>query len=101
MEKRGYSRRKHTSLASVLGFLFTSNRQIVDDGFKHALIVYEDHQTKGIRLQASVWEGELRGTPVWTAIGSYIPSNPFFRLFDALLGAFDTNSTLSHPPVCI
>ncbi|KAK0628124.1 hypothetical protein B0T17DRAFT_486231 [Bombardia bombarda] len=41
--------------------------QIIDDGFKHSLIVYEDLQTQGIRLHAAVWEGELRQCPVWTA----------------------------------
>lgn len=44
-------------------------RQILDDGFKHSLIVYEDIATKGIRLHAAVWEGELRQCPVWTAFG--------------------------------
>ncbi|KAK3330280.1 hypothetical protein B0H66DRAFT_611683 [Apodospora peruviana] len=41
--------------------------QIIDDGYKHSLIVYEDLQTRGIRLHAAVWEGELRQCPVWTA----------------------------------
>ncbi|KAH6636758.1 hypothetical protein F5144DRAFT_193253 [Chaetomium tenue] len=41
--------------------------QIIDDGFKHSLIVYEDMQSRGLRLHAAVWEGELRQCPVWTA----------------------------------
>lgn len=41
--------------------------QIIDDGYKHSLIVYEDLQARGIRLHAAVWEGELRQCPVWTA----------------------------------
>ncbi|KAK4207321.1 hypothetical protein QBC37DRAFT_97120 [Rhypophila decipiens] len=41
--------------------------QIIDDGFKHSLIVYQDSHTRGIRLHAAVWEGELRQCPVWTA----------------------------------
>ncbi|KAH6898528.1 hypothetical protein B0T10DRAFT_555837 [Thelonectria olida] len=41
--------------------------RIVDDGFRHSLIVYEDQATKGIRLHAAIWEGELRQCPVWTA----------------------------------
>jgi hypothetical protein len=49
--------------------------QIVDDGFRHSLIVYEDLQTRGLRLHAAVWEGELRQCPVWTAFGKY-PSPP-------------------------
>ena len=60
-------------LARVL--LTIPRRQIIDDGFKHSLIVYEDAQTKGIRLHAAVWEGELRQCPVWTAFGAY-PFNP-------------------------
>jgi hypothetical protein len=44
--------------------------QIIDDGFKHSLIVYEDIQTRGLRLHAAVWEGELRQCPVWTAFGT-------------------------------
>lgn len=43
--------------------------QIIDDGFKHSLIVYEDMQSRGLRLHAAVWEGELRQCPVWTAFG--------------------------------
>lgn len=46
-----------------------AHRQIIDDGYKHSLIVYEDLQTRGIRLHAAVWEGELRQCPVWTAFG--------------------------------
>ncbi|CCC04853.1 unnamed protein product [Sordaria macrospora k-hell] len=41
--------------------------QIVDDGYKHSLVVYEDQQTHGIRLHAAVWDGELKQCPVWTA----------------------------------
>lgn len=41
--------------------------RIVDDGFMHSLIVYEDYVTKGIRLHAAVWDGDLRQCPVWTA----------------------------------
>lgn len=33
----------------------------------HSLIVYEDFVTKGLRLHAAVWEGDLRQCPVWTA----------------------------------
>ncbi|KAK3956351.1 hypothetical protein QBC32DRAFT_330990 [Pseudoneurospora amorphoporcata] len=41
--------------------------QIVDDGYKHSLVVYEDQQTHGVRLHAAVWDGELKQCPVWTA----------------------------------
>lgn len=47
--------------------------QIIDDGFKHSLIVYEDMQSRGLRLHAAVWEGELRQCPVWTAFGWLSP----------------------------
>ncbi|EEY20063.1 conserved hypothetical protein [Verticillium alfalfae VaMs.102] len=49
--------------------------QIIDDGFKHSLIVYEDVETKGIRLHAAVWEGELRRCPVWTAFVTHQSSS--------------------------
>ncbi|KAK4128288.1 hypothetical protein N657DRAFT_563192 [Parathielavia appendiculata] len=50
--------------------------QIVDDGFKHSLIVYEDIQTRGLRLHAAVWEGELRQCPVWTAFVTHQSQSP-------------------------
>jgi len=50
--------------------------QIVDDGYKHSLIVYEDLQTHGIRLHAAVWEGELRQCPVWTAFVTHQSQSP-------------------------
>lgn len=43
------------------------HRQIIDDGFRHSLIVFEDLHTHGLRLHAAVWDGELRQCPVWTA----------------------------------
>lgn len=50
--------------------------QIIDDGYKHSLIVYEDQQTRGIRLHAAVWEGELRQCPVWTAFITHQSQSP-------------------------
>ncbi|KKY37164.1 hypothetical protein UCDDA912_g02805 [Diaporthe ampelina] len=41
--------------------------QIIDDDYQHSLIVYEDTRTRGMRLYAAVWDGELRACPVWTA----------------------------------
>lgn len=49
-------------------------RCIDDDGFKHSLIVYQDRSTRGLRLHTAVWDGELRGCPVWTAFGLFPPS---------------------------
>ncbi|OHE92323.1 hypothetical protein CORC01_12385 [Colletotrichum orchidophilum] len=50
--------------------------QIFDDGFKHALIVYRDLATQGLRLHASVWDGELRYCPVWTAFVTHQSASP-------------------------
>jgi hypothetical protein len=50
--------------------------QIIDDGFKHSLIVYEDMQSRGLRLHAAVWEGELRQCPVWTAFITHQSQSP-------------------------
>ncbi|KAI1460434.1 hypothetical protein F4805DRAFT_392781 [Annulohypoxylon moriforme] len=46
--------------------------QIIDDGYRHVLMVFEDTVTGGCRLHAAVWEGKLRACPVWTA---FIPPN--------------------------
>ncbi|KAI1386803.1 uncharacterized protein F4822DRAFT_431671 [Hypoxylon trugodes] len=46
--------------------------QIIDDGYPHVLMVFEDAVTGGCRLHAAVWEGKLRACPVWTA---FIPPN--------------------------
>lgn len=40
--------------------------RIVDDGYHHSLIVFQDRLTEGIRLHAAVWDGELVECPVWT-----------------------------------
>ncbi|WYZ42779.1 hypothetical protein EsH8_VI_000478 [Colletotrichum jinshuiense] len=50
--------------------------QIIDDNFKHALIVYRDLATQGIRLHAAVWDGELRHCPVWTAFITHQSASP-------------------------
>ncbi|KAI2463282.1 hypothetical protein F4781DRAFT_132335 [Annulohypoxylon bovei var. microspora] len=46
--------------------------QIIDDGYQHVLMVFEDTITGGCRLHAAVWEGKLRACPIWTA---FIPPN--------------------------
>ncbi|KAJ5601584.1 hypothetical protein N7510_011118 [Penicillium lagena] len=54
--------------------------QIIDDGFPHALRVYQDTVTGAVRLQASVHRGELKRTPVWTAfITSYLGTSGWLR----------------------
>ncbi|CAK7268241.1 hypothetical protein SEPCBS119000_002960 [Sporothrix epigloea] len=40
---------------------------IIDDGFQHSLQVLQDNNTRGLRLNANVWDGPLRYCPVWTA----------------------------------
>ncbi|KAJ5158606.1 uncharacterized protein N7500_008257 [Penicillium coprophilum] len=40
---------------------------ITDDDYVHALRVYKDLVTGAVRLQASVYLGEMKHTPVWTA----------------------------------
>ncbi|TPX19678.1 hypothetical protein DIZ76_017470 [Coccidioides immitis] len=48
--------------------------KIVDDNFAHALRVFRDHETKAVRLQATVLDGDLKRVPVWTAF-----VHPYFR----------------------
>ncbi|KAM0462339.1 hypothetical protein ACHAPV_003813 [Trichoderma viride] len=49
---------------------------ILDDGFKHSLIIYEDRHTGGRRIHVAVYEGELRQCPVWTAFITHQSSSP-------------------------
>ena len=41
--------------------------RIIDDDYCHALRVFRDTQSKAVRLQASVLDGEMKNAPVWTA----------------------------------
>ncbi|KAF5980835.1 hypothetical protein FCOIX_4585 [Fusarium coicis] len=50
--------------------------RILDDGFMHSLIVYEDYVTRGVRLHAAVWDGDLRQCPVWTAFITHQSASP-------------------------
>jgi hypothetical protein len=50
--------------------------RITDDGFWHYLVVYRDLMTGGLRLLATVWDGALRGCPVWTAFVTHQASSP-------------------------
>lgn len=49
--------------------------RIVDSGFTHALRIWHDKITGSIRLQASVFTGELDRTPVWTAFITHLISH--------------------------
>ncbi|KAL8916942.1 MAG: hypothetical protein Q9208_008263 [Pyrenodesmia sp. 3 TL-2023] len=54
--------------------------KIIDDNFEHALRVFRDRDSGGIRLQASVRRGELENTPVWTAfVTTHIQSERWMR----------------------
>lgn len=50
--------------------------QIIDDGYKHSLHVYQDKETQGTRLHAAVWDGELRQSPAWTAFVTHQSASP-------------------------
>lgn len=57
--------------------------RISDSGFTHALRIWRDKVTHSIRLQASVFQGELDRTPVWTAfITHFITSQDWARRID-------------------
>ncbi|EHK16854.1 uncharacterized protein TRIVIDRAFT_163085 [Trichoderma virens Gv29-8] len=49
---------------------------ILDCGYKHALIVYEDRLTGGRRLHVAVWEGQTRQCPIWTAFVTHQSASP-------------------------
>jgi hypothetical protein len=72
---------------------YKSDSQIIDDGFKHSLIVYEDLQSRGLRLHAAVWEGELRQCPVWTAFGKCSPRSVAPAGWHSQVASTGTNST--------
>ncbi|KAL9028379.1 MAG: hypothetical protein Q9196_003245 [Gyalolechia fulgens] len=42
----------------------TETSKIIDDNYEHALRVFRDRDSGGIRLQASVLRGEMKRTPV-------------------------------------
>ncbi|EEP82563.1 predicted protein [Uncinocarpus reesii 1704] len=47
---------------------------IQDDNFLHTLQILKDHESKSVRLQASVSDGELERVPIWSAF-----IHPYFR----------------------
>jgi len=51
-------------------------RKIIDDGFEHNLTVLQDKKCGGLRLQAAVRNGELRGCPIWTAFVTHQSASP-------------------------
>ncbi|KAH7026671.1 uncharacterized protein B0I36DRAFT_161075 [Microdochium trichocladiopsis] len=48
--------------------------QILEGNFHHCLTVLRDCETRGLRLHVSVWDGEFKDWPVWTAFVSPSPS---------------------------
>lgn len=65
--------------------------QIIDDDYRHSLLVYKDLRTGGLRLHAAVYDGELRQCPVWTAFGAFLvylpPSDPVVKPDSSFLPA--------------
>ncbi|KAI1933662.1 hypothetical protein LOZ65_000298 [Ophidiomyces ophidiicola] len=60
--------------------LYVFGGKIFDDNYIHALRIYRDHDTKAIRLQASIYEGDLEWVPVWTAfIQNYLKKKNWMR----------------------
>ncbi|KAI1947913.1 hypothetical protein LOZ39_002322 [Ophidiomyces ophidiicola] len=60
--------------------LYVFGGKIFDDNYIHALRIYRDHDTKAIRLQASIHEGDLEWVPVWTAfIQHYLKKKNWMR----------------------
>ncbi|KAI9734505.1 MAG: hypothetical protein M1834_002105 [Cirrosporium novae-zelandiae] len=54
--------------------------QISDNGFRHALRIFRDGDSQGIRLEASILEKDLLRVPVWTAfITNLVPSKTWLR----------------------
>lgn len=44
----------------------------MDDEFHHSLAVWQDEKCGGLRLVASVLNGELAKCPVWVAFGAFV-----------------------------
>ncbi|KAI9815286.1 MAG: hypothetical protein M1827_002766 [Pycnora praestabilis] len=66
---------------SLMGETELFGGKIEDDGFLHALRIYRDRPSGGLRLQASVLRGELKGTPVWTAfVAQYIGATEWLKV---------------------
>jgi hypothetical protein len=45
--------------------------KILDDNYVHALQLFKDEDSGGVRLLASVLRGPLKRSPVWTAFIKY------------------------------
>ncbi|KAJ5716895.1 hypothetical protein N7488_002541 [Penicillium malachiteum] len=57
--------------------------KIVDDNYLHALRVFRDSISGTVRLQASVYEGHMKNTPVWTAfITQHLNRNSWLKVGD-------------------
>ncbi|TIC93649.1 hypothetical protein CH35J_009330 [Colletotrichum higginsianum] len=54
----------------------TFQAQIIDDGYQHSLVVYQDIATQSFRLHAMVRDGVLRQCPVWTAFVTHQSASP-------------------------
>ncbi|QQK46874.1 Maltose acetyltransferase family protein [Penicillium digitatum] len=57
---------------------------ITDDDYVHALRVYKDTVTGAVRLQASVYLGDMNHTPVWTAFVTHnLGKRKWLKLYDS------------------
>ncbi|KAJ5888010.1 hypothetical protein N7495_008051 [Penicillium taxi] len=57
---------------------------ILDDDYTHALRVYQDNGTGAVRMQASIYKGEMERTPVWTAfITQYLGTRGWLKEYDS------------------
>lgn len=54
--------------------LTNMSRQIIDDNFLHALRIFRDHETKSVRIQASVHQGELEKYAAAPVLDSAYPA---------------------------
>jgi hypothetical protein len=53
------------------GEIVVFERKIIDDNYQHALQIFKDSNSGGIRLQASALRGPLKRSPIWTAFINY------------------------------
>jgi len=52
---------------------------IRDDNYDHALRIYHDRYTKSVRLLASILDGNMKHTPVWTAFVTHSIHSPTWQ----------------------
>ncbi|KAL2410476.1 hypothetical protein ABEF95_001759 [Exophiala dermatitidis] len=78
---RSHDGAKHVSNTLVLdhvlkGEMTEFSGAIRDSGYRHALRVYRDKSTDAVRLEASILDGDMRHTPIWTAFITHNITSP-------------------------